>query len=79
VRFTCESEGCRETATGTWRIYGGRPTICCDEHNPANGPAPGIPLGLSYIRWFPMPKDVTEDWLLEYVAPEVIAREYGKP
>jgi hypothetical protein len=78
MRLDCETAGCAETATGTWRVYGGRPTICCDDCNPANKPAADIPVGLSYVRWFPMPKDVTEDWLLEYVSPEVLARAYAQ-
>ena len=77
MRLTCETEGCGETATGTWRVYGGKPTICCDGCNPAGRPE--IPAGLSYIRWFPMPKDVPEDWLLDFVSPEVLAKEYGRP
>jgi hypothetical protein len=78
VRLTCETEGCEQTATGTWRVYDGRPTICCDDCNPAGRPAAEIPVGLSYIRWFPMPKEAPEDWLLQFVAPEVLAREYAR-
>ena len=78
MRLDCETCGCGQTATGTWRVYGGRPTICCDDCNPANGKAEDLPLGFTYIRWFPMPKDVPEDWLLEYVSPEVLARAYAK-
>jgi hypothetical protein len=80
MRLDCETEGCKETATGTWRVYDGKPVICCDEHNPAaeTGSAPGLPVGFTYIRWFPMPKDVPEDWLLQYVSPEVLAKAYAR-
>jgi len=76
VRFTCET--CPETATGTWRVSGGRPTVCCDACNPANGPASELPVGFTYIRWFPLPRDVTEDMLRDFVAPEVLAEAYAK-
>jgi hypothetical protein len=75
MRFTCET--CDQDATGTWRIYDGRPTICCDGCNPANKPAAEIPVGLSYIRWFPLPKDVSEEFLLAFVSPEILAKAYA--
>ena len=74
MRFTCET--CPATGTGSWKIGAGRPTVCCDDCNPANGT--DLPAGFSYVRWFPMP-DVSQDILLEYVSADMIAREYGRP
>lgn len=76
MRLTCETEGCGQTATGTWKIGAGRPTVCCDDCNPSA--KPDLPVGFTYIRWFPLP-ETPPDWLLDYVTPEVLAREYGRP
>ena len=78
MRLTCET--CDADATGTWRVNGGRPTICCDDCNPSSQSrsAGSLPSGFSYIRWFPLPKDISEDWLLDFVAPEVLAEAYAK-
>ena len=78
MRFTCET--CPETATGSWGVNTGRPTICCDDCNPSakSGAASDLPVGFWYIRWFPLPRDVSEDFLLAYVAPEILAEAYAK-
>ena len=78
MRFDCETGGCGQNGTGSWAVSTGRPTVCCDDCNPANGKAADLPAGFWYIRWFPLPKDVTEDFLLAYVSPEVLARAYAK-
>ena len=79
MRFTCETGGCGQTATGTWRVMGGRPTVCCDDCNPSAKTGADLPAGFTYVRWFPLPDDVYPDLLLEYVSPEVLAAEYGRP
>jgi hypothetical protein len=76
VRITCET--CDQAGTGSWRVLSGRPTVCCDGCNPSAAPGAELPLGFSYVRWFPLPGDITPDLLLEYVTPEVLAREYGR-
>jgi len=76
VRFPCET--CDADATGSWAVSAGRPTTCCDDCNPAAGPASELSVGFWYIRWFPLPKDVSEEFLLAYIAPEVLAETYAK-
>ena len=75
VRFTCET--CPAVGTGTLAHRRRQAHRLLRRLQPRERHGPSA--GFSYIRWFPMPNDIHEDILLEYVSADVIAREYRRP